>query len=124
MENKNTLIETKEQLINHIKDWIQIDNDIKVLQFEINRLKNDKKKKNIELMETMKKNEIDCFNLKEGTILYKIKNTKKPITKKYMVELLTKYYEGNTEKVNDLITYMNDNREKINKEEIVRKINK
>jgi hypothetical protein len=37
-------METKEQLINTIRSWVKVDNDIKKLQKEQNKMKNEKKK--------------------------------------------------------------------------------
>ena len=52
----------KEKLTQNIKGWLQVDKEIQVLQKE---LKDRKKKKNDyanTLMQTMKANEIDCFD--------------------------------------------------------------
>ena len=59
-------METKEQLINTIKKWVKIDNDIRALQKEQNKLKHEKKTISKLLMEVMKENEIDCFDIKDG----------------------------------------------------------
>ena len=59
-------METKEQLVNTIRKWIKIDNEIRALQKESNKRKVDKKKISSDLIEVMKKNEIDCFLIKNG----------------------------------------------------------
>jgi hypothetical protein len=70
-------METKEQLIKCVKDWVRIDNEIRVLQKEQAVRKNEKNTISKELMEVMKKNEIDCFDIKDGQIMYTKKNVKK-----------------------------------------------
>ena len=43
----------------------------------------------------MSENDIDEFNTKTGKIVYTKRNVKKPITKKMLLNILTKYTEGN-----------------------------
>lgn len=123
-ENKEEkkILETKEQLINTIKNWVKTDNEIRSLQKEVNIRKKQKKTISDDLMEVMRKNEIDCFDIKDGQILYVKKNTKKPITQKMLLNILNNYYDGNSEKANDLNNFIMDSREDIIKESIVRKI--
>ena len=115
-------METKEQLIKIIKDWVKIDNEIRVLQKEQIARKTEKNNISKKLMEVMHKNEIDCFDIKDGKILYSKKNVKKPINKKMLLSILSNFYKGDIEKVDELHTYIMDNREHIVKETIVRKI--
>ena len=67
-------METKEQLVKTIRDWVKIDNEIRGLNKEINTRKTEKKNLSTLLIETMKKNEIDCFDIKDGQICYTKKN--------------------------------------------------
>ena len=115
-------METKEQLIKCVKEWVRIDNEIRVLQKEQTSRKNEKKKISQELMEVMKKNEIDCFDLKDGQIMYTKKNVKKPITKKNLMGILANFYKGDMDKAIELNDYILDSREEVVKENIVRKI--
>ena len=117
-------METKENLIKTIKEWVRLDNEIRTLQKEQIQRKNEKKKVSTLLMETMKKNEIDCFDIKDGQICYNKKNVKKPITKKVLMNVLSKYFKGDLLKASELNEFIIDNREEIVKETIVRKINK
>ena len=59
-------MENKQQLIDSIKDWVRLDNDIRKLQSEISQRKNEKKNVSSRLMETMNSNNIDCFDIKDG----------------------------------------------------------
>jgi hypothetical protein len=116
-------METKEQLVKTIKDWVKMDNEIRSLNKEINNRKNEKKKLSTLLIETMKKNEIDCFDIKDGQICYTKKNIKKPITKKVLMDILSNFYNGDISKASQLNNYIIDNREEVVKESIERKIN-
>jgi hypothetical protein len=115
-------METKEQLVKTIKDWVKIDNEIRGLNKEINTRKTEKKNLSTLLIETMKKNEIDCFDIKDGQICYTKKNIKKPITKKILMDILSNFYNGDITKASELNNYIIDNREEVVKETIERKI--
>jgi len=117
-------METKEQLVKTIKEWVKLDNDIKKLQKETKLRKQEKSKASLALIETMKKNEIDCFDINNGQICYTKKNIKKPITKKVLMDLLSKYYKGDNLKASQVNNFILENREEITKESIVLKTNK
>jgi hypothetical protein len=115
-------METKEQLINAVKKWVKIDNELRELQKEQNIRKKQKKIISAELIEVMRKNEIDCFDLKDGQIQYVKRSVKKPITQKMLMSILAEYYRGDMLKATDLNNYIMDNREEVLKESIVRKV--
>ena len=73
---------SKEELLNNVRNWITIDNEIRTLQKE-QKIRREKKKAISEnLIEFMKNNEIDCFEIKDGNLSYVKRNVKKPINKK------------------------------------------
>lgn len=114
-------LKTKEQLIDKIKEWVKIDNDIRVLQKELNKRRLDKKKVSTELMEVMRGNGIDAFDINDGQLVYDKRTTKKPITKTALMSILSTYYNGDVVKASELNTYILENREEVVKEKIVRK---
>lgn len=87
-------MDTKEQLVNTIREWVKIDNEITSLQEEVKIRKNKKKQISESLISIMKQNEIDCFDIKDGQICYSKKQIKKPITKTLLINILSKYFEG------------------------------
>ena len=115
-------METKEQLVNTIRKWIKIDNEIRALQKESNKRKVDKKKISSDLIEVMKKNEIDCFDINDGQILYSKKSVKKPITQKELLDILSTYFKGDALKASEINNFIMESRESVTKETIVRKI--
>jgi hypothetical protein len=117
-------MESKEELVKAIREWVKIDNEIRILQKEQIQRKKDKKKISVNLMEVMKKNEIDCFDINDGQIMYSKKNVKKPITQKKMTEILSKFFNGDSVKAAEVNNYILENREETVKETILRKINK
>lgn len=117
-------METKEQLISSVKEWVKLDNEIRSLQKEVNKRKNEKKKISESLIIVMKKNEIDCFDINDGQICYSQKNVKKPITQKVLLDILGKYFNGDLLKATEINNFIVENRVEETKEVIVRKINR
>jgi len=117
-------METKEELITNIKEWIKIDNEIIHFQKEIKERRIRKKNLTDSLMTTMKKNEIDCFDINGGSIVYKKNKVKKPLNGKSLMAALQKYYEAKPEQAEEVTKFVMDNREEQIKEVIKRKIDK
>lgn len=112
------MAENKEQLVTIVKEWVRLDNEIRKLQSEVRNRRNERTKISQELISTMKQNEIDCFDLKEGQLLYTRKNVKKPINKRILLEILGKYYEGDFMKAGEVQEFIMNNREETVKESI------
>jgi hypothetical protein len=119
-------METKEQLINAIKEWVKLDNEIKALQLELKTRKEKQKKVSDVLMETMKKENIDGVDLNNGKeqLCYSRRTIKKPITKPVLLNILSKYYKGDSEKASEVNTFILENREEETKETIILKKHK
>jgi DNA-binding protein Fis len=110
---------TKEELSKIIKDWVSIDNEIKILQKEIKDRRNNKKILTNSLIEIMKTNEIDCFDINNGKIMYSKNNVKKPITKKHLLNCLSNYFDDVSGINSDnVVQFILDNREIVIKDNI------
>jgi hypothetical protein len=116
---------TKQELVNNIKEWIKLDNEINKLNLEMKERKEKKKKLSADLVVVMKKNDLDCFDINGGAILYKKNVTKKPITAKTLTQLLHQFYPASAaDKADELTKFILENREETTKETILRKMNK
>ncbi len=111
----------KAELIQLIKEWVQADNDIRLLNKELRNRKDGLKKISQNLMKTMQENQIDEFALKEGKLVYSKTNIKKPITKKNLMTILSKYYNGDISQAIEMNKFIMENREEVVKETIKRK---
>jgi phage gpG-like protein len=118
------VMDTKEELVKHIRNWIQIDNDIASLQKQAKVLREEKKNLTSSLVDVMKSNEIDCFDIKDGKLMYAKSKYKKPINKKTLNEALQNYFKNDTELAKDLGEHIMNCREESIKETIKRKIEK
>lgn len=114
---------TKDLLIKNVRNWVKLDNEIRALKKEENNRKKEKKDINNRLIELMRDAEIDCIDIKDGQLCYSKKNVKKPITKKVLLNILSKYFEGDVERAENANQFILDNREEVTKETIVRKLN-
>lgn len=111
-----------DSIVNVIKDWVKLDNEIKKLRSEENIRKKSQKDLSNTLMSMMKENNIDEFDLKDGKIKYNKRNVKKPLTKKVLLDILSKYY-NDKEKATEVNDFILDNRETVVVESIKRDIN-
>jgi hypothetical protein len=112
------------QLINIIREWVKTDNEMRTLKNEIATRKKTKDTLSADLLRIMKESDIDGVDIKDGRIEYTNRKTKKPITKKMLLNILSTYYNGNTSMANEVNNFILSNREEVTKEVIVRKVDK
>ena len=117
-------METKEELVMNIKEWIQNDNEIIQLNKEMKERKIKKKLLTESLVKVMKGNEIDCFDINGGCLVYKKNKVKKPINGKSLMNVLQTYFSNDTTKAEEITKFVLENREETVKETIKRKIDK
>jgi hypothetical protein len=125
METKEaTTNNAKEQLVNNIKEWIKIDNEVTQLKADIKERTNKKKLLTENLVTVMRTNSIDCFDINGGALVYKKNKVKKPISGKTLLTALQNYYKTDPKIAEDIAKHVMDSREEQIKETIKRKIDK
>ena len=72
----------------------------------------------------MKNNSIDCFDINQGSLMYKKTTTKKPINAKTLIAALQTYYPADISKAEDITKFIMENRQTTVKETVIRKIDK
>lgn len=117
-------VNTKDELVFNIKEWIKIDNEIIRLKNEVKQKTNKKKELTETLVNVMKSNEIDCFDINGGALVYKQKKSRKTISGKFLLSQLEEYYKDQPELAKDITKKVLDNRIEVVKDEIKRKIDK
>jgi hypothetical protein len=117
-----SIAKNKAELVQLIKDWITTDNEIRELNKQAKQRKDKLKKVSENLINTMKENEIDEFNVKDGKIMYSKTSVKKPISKKNLMSILSKYYKGDISQAIEVNNFILENREEVVKETIKRSI--
>ena len=117
-------METKEQLVTNIKDWIKMDTEIAELKAQIKDRNLKKKTLTENLVTVMKTNKIDCFDINGGALVYKTNKIKKPINGKSLLTALQNFYKTDQKLAEDITKHIMDSREEQIKETIKRKIDK
>jgi hypothetical protein len=115
-------MDEKEKTIQLVRDWVKYDNEIRQLQKEIAARKKEKIKMSSVLIDIMKQTDTGCYELKNGVLMYSIKNVKKPMTKKVLFDVLKKYYNGDSIKAAQLNEFIMNNREEVVQEKLVHKV--
>ena len=113
----------KEELKSNVKQYLEIDDQIKALNKAISERRKTKKKLSEEILSTMKNFEIDNMNTKNGRLIYSVKKTTKPLNKKNLISGLNIYFkdEDKTAEVSKVVL---DNRETVEKISLRRTVNK
>ncbi len=112
------------KLISIIREWVKTDNEMRTLKSEISNRKKVKDSITKDLLSIMKQNNIDGVDINDGRIEYASRKTKKPITKKILLNILSTYYDGNIAMANEVNNFILNNREEVVKDVIVRKVDK
>ena len=124
LKDSEKKLNTKEELITNIKEWIKIDNEIVKLKSEIKDKTNMKKTLTESLVNVMKNNAIDCFDINGGALIYKQKKTKRTISGKFLLAQLEDYYKNEPELAKEITKKVLENRIEVVKDEIKRKVEK
>ena len=115
----------QEQLLNNVKSWIELDDEIKKLNRTLKNKRTEKKELTERLVNTMKNNDIDCFDLTGGSkLIYTRSKGKKALSKKHLLDSLAKFFKGDTNEAKSLSKFILETREDNIKENIRRKIPK
>lgn len=118
-----SIMETKEELVEHIKKWVIIEKDIKHLQKNLKEKRLEKKKLSEDLIKVMSENEIDCFNINNGKLIHQKNKTREPISKKMLERCLSTYFQEDKQ-VADLLGHILNSRTIKEKDNIRIKLNK
>ena len=116
--------ETQKALLENVKSWLTIDNEIRALQKEIKERRKMKKQLTTDLMTTMKSNDIDALNVPDGELIYNKTKTKAPLSKKHLLSSLGQYFKGDQRMIDELSKFIMESRAEKEKESIRRKIKK
>lgn len=109
-------------LVYVVKQWVTIDNQIRALNSKVRELRNTKKEQNQKMIDVMKANEIDNFDLKDGQIQYKKSSKKEALTQKTLFKILSQHPQLDEEQATNLNQFIYDSRTVSEKETVVRKI--
>ena len=115
---------TKDQVKEYLRQWVRVENEISTLNAEIKKRKLLHQQLSASLLSVMRQNEIDCFDLANGRVVYSKTKTRAPLNNGQLKTALTKYYKDDTEKVNSLTEFLLASRVEKTREFIKMKIPK
>ena len=115
---------TKEQLKDHLRQWVRVENEISTLSAEIKKRKLIHQQLSASLLRVMKENEIDCFDIANGRIVYSKTKTRAPLNNGQLKSALKTYYKEDDEKANSLAEFLIGSRVEKTRETIKMKIPK
>ena len=101
----------KDLLVENIKEWLRIDTELKELQKAAKERRERKKELTHSLVDVMKVNDIDCFDVNGGKLLYSQNRTKAPLNKKTLLATLHNYYKNDPHKASELSEFILNHRE-------------
>jgi hypothetical protein len=116
--------DSQDVLIENVKSWLTIDNDIKKLQKAIKAKRQEKKDLTSNLMNIMKQRDIDCMNTAQGQLIKTTNKVKAPLSKKHLIKSMQDYFKDDGEKVQELCNFILNSRDVKIKENIRRKMPK
>ena len=115
---------TKEQLKDYLRQWVRIENEISTLSAEIKKRKLIHQQLSKSLLDVMRKDEIDCFDIANGRIVYSKTKVRAPLNNGQLKTALTTYYKDDAEKASNLTTFLLESRIEKTRESIKMKIPK
>jgi hypothetical protein len=118
---------TKDELVSLIKQWVQVESEMKVLSKELKERRETKKELTAALVDVMKGNEIDCFDISDGKLMYTKNKIRAPLSKKHLFESLGEYLSKSgvpPEEVASMVKHVMDSRGVSTKEGVRLKPNK
>uniref|UniRef100_A0A6C0JC44 Uncharacterized protein n=1 Tax=viral metagenome TaxID=1070528 RepID=A0A6C0JC44_9ZZZZ len=114
----------QEQLLENVKTWLDIDNQIRALQKDIRDRRKLKKELTNSLVDIMKTQDIDALNVPDGQLIYNKTKTKAPLSKKHLMLSISQFFKNDQRTIDELSKYIMESRKEKEKENIKRKIKK
>ena len=82
-----------DELLDNVKTWLNIDNEIRTLQKEIKNRRKLKRELTQSLVGIMKNNDIEQLNIPDGQLIYTKNKIRAPLSKKHLLASLSTYFK-------------------------------
>ena len=104
-----------QQLQTTVKDWLNLDDEIRTLQAAIRNRKKQKKEIGVAIINFMDQNKVPHFNLSDGKLIFSQSKHKQPINAKYIVNTLQNHpdFTQQPQKITNLLTFLQNSRKKV-----------
>jgi hypothetical protein len=121
--NENEFQFYKEQLKKDVKQYLEIDDEILALNKAARERRKTKIKLADNILDIMKKIEVDNMNTKNGRLIYSVTKKKNPLNKFNLIKGLNVYFNDEN-KAKEATTVLLENRGHVEKIQLKRTINK
>ena len=99
-----------QQLPALIKEWMNTEDELKTLGAEVREKRKRVKTVRQMIMSIMKGKQIGRLNISAGAVTARSKNTKAPLTKKFIVGALTDFFKGDAAKAAACAAFLEEHR--------------
>ena len=93
-----------------IKEWVTTEDLLKTLSAEVREKRKRVKTVRQMIVKIMKGGKIGRLNISAGTVTTQTKNTKAPMTKKFLMTALTEFFGGDGVKAAACATFLDEHR--------------
>ena len=107
--------QTKNRLREDTNKWLELDNLVAGLKKKIKEIERKKSMLSDRIVEVMDEFDISDLNISNHQIRYKVTTQKQGISKKFLLENLTMFYNGNLEKAIQTMDFLDSRRGQKNK---------
>jgi len=111
------------ELINSIKKWVSIDDDIKKIRNKTKELTSEKKELEIIILDELDKIDEQVIEITDGKLRKNISKTQTPLKKEHIIKTIQEFTKDE-QKTNDIIDYMMKSRQVVEKINLKRTKNK
>ena len=101
----------KEALKSAVKEWIEVEQQSKLLSKELSKLRFRRKELTVYLADFMQSHNIDDLAVGGDKLVYSKRKTRAPLSKKHLLQSLTAYFQDNEDIVAELGQHILESRE-------------
>jgi hypothetical protein len=101
---------TKKKLREDTNKWIELDDLVIKLKKKIKEIERNKSMLSDRIVEVMDEFDIADLNISEHQIKYRVTNQKQGMSKKFLLENLTMFYNGNLDKAINTLDFLDSKR--------------
>jgi hypothetical protein len=111
------------EFINSIKKWVGLDDDIKKLRNKMKEFTNEKKDLEITILNELDKMEEKVIEITDGKLRKNVSKTQAPLKKEHIAKTIQEFTKDE-QKTHDIIDYMMNSRQIVEKVNLKRTKNK
>jgi len=105
----------KEKLQKNVKEYLELEEQITALKKAVKERTETRKTLSNEILENMKKLDLNHMNIKDGKLVYKVTNNYKSITQRALSESLQSVFNNNDEAAQEAFKKILSSRERVEK---------